>query len=95
MALYTTIMTTTLTIDKAGRVVIPKPLREALHLGPGDSLKLDSSGEEIILRPVHETAPLQKEHGFWVYRTGTPLKDLSITDWIDKDREERSRHLAR
>jgi len=87
-------MTKTLTIDKAGRVIIPKPLRDALHLSPGDSLTLNSSGEEITLRPVHETSPLQKEHGFWVYRTQHPLKALSLTDWIDKDREERIRRLA-
>lgn len=87
-------MTTTLTIDKAGRVVIPKRLRDQLHLAAGDSLQLESSGDAITLRPVHETAPLQKEHGFWVYRTGDPLKDLSIPDWIDKGRQERDRRIA-
>ena len=87
-------MTKKITIDKAGRIIIPKPLRKALHLNPGDSLQLDSLGEEITLRPIHETAPLRKENGFWVYRTGHPLKDASIIDWIDKDREERIRHLS-
>ncbi len=28
-----------LTIDKAGRIVIPKALREELNLEPGDSLE--------------------------------------------------------
>lgn len=87
-------MTTKLTIDKAGRVVIPKRLRDALHLTAGDRLQLESSGDAITLRPIQETAPLQKEHGFWVYRTGHPLKDLSIVDWIDKDREERNRRIS-
>jgi AbrB family looped-hinge helix DNA binding protein len=45
-------MNTRLTIDKAGRVVILKPLREELHLEPGDSLEMESAGEQIILRPV-------------------------------------------
>ena len=87
-------MVTKLTIDKAGRVVIPKPLREELHLAAGDSLQLESAGGAITLRPLHETAPLQKENGFWVYRTGRSLKDISITDWIDKSRVERSRDAA-
>jgi AbrB family looped-hinge helix DNA binding protein len=87
-------MTTKLTLDKAGRVVIPKRLRDQLHLVAGDSLQLESSGDAITLRPIQETAPLQKELGFWVYRTGRPLKDISIPDWIDKDREERNRRVS-
>ena len=87
-------MVTQLTIDGAGRVVIPKPLRDKLHLSAGDSLRLESSDDAITLRPIQETAPLRKEHGFWVYRTGRPLDQLSITGWIDKDRETRGRGLA-
>jgi AbrB family looped-hinge helix DNA binding protein len=48
-------MNTRLTIDKAGRVVIPKPLREELDFGPGDALEIERAGEEITLRPVRET----------------------------------------
>lgn len=88
-------MTTKIAIDRAGRVVIPKSLRDELHLAAGDILQLESSGDTITLRPVQETAPLQKEHGFWVYRTGLPLEDLSIPEWIDKGREERNRGIAR
>ena len=88
-------MTTRLTIDKAGRVVIPKPVRKALHLDAGDSLTLDSVGDEIILRLVHGKAQMQKENGIWVYRTGKPLEEASITDWIDEERAERIRDLMR
>jgi AbrB family looped-hinge helix DNA binding protein len=45
-------------------MVIPKPLREELHLEPGDGLELESTGEKITLRPVRGTGPLTKEHGF-------------------------------
>jgi hypothetical protein len=34
---YRTRTSTDLIIDKSGRVVIPKPLREELHLEPGDA----------------------------------------------------------
>jgi AbrB family looped-hinge helix DNA binding protein len=44
-------MNVRLTIDKAGRVVILKPLREELHLEPGDALEVESVGEQITLRP--------------------------------------------
>jgi AbrB family looped-hinge helix DNA binding protein len=45
-------------------MVISKPLREELHLEPGDGLELESTGEKITLRPVRGTGPLTKEHGF-------------------------------
>lgn len=34
------------------------------------------------------------ERGFWVYRTGRPLKGLSIPGWIDESRAERDRQAA-
>ena len=45
-------MTTKLSLDKAGRVVIPKALRQELRLGPGDTLQLESRGDQITLRPL-------------------------------------------
>ena len=30
---------------------------------------------------------MAKEHGFWVYRTGRPLKGIDISKFIDKDRK--------
>ena len=72
-------MTTKLTIDKAGRIVLPKPVRDQLQLSPGDALQLESSGEKITLRPVRENAPLRKKRGVWVYSAGEPLA-ASVVD---------------
>ena len=77
--LYSTGMPTQLIIDKAGRIVIPKSLRDELHLEAGDALELQSAGEEITLRPVRGTGPLAKEHGVWVFRSGEPIP-ASVTD---------------
>ena len=82
-------MNTRLTIDKAGRVVIPKPLREELHLEPGDSLELESSGEQITLRPVRGTGPLTKEHGVWVFHSGQPLPPSATDELLQQLRAER------
>jgi AbrB family looped-hinge helix DNA binding protein len=84
-------MTTKLTLDRAGRVLIPKTLRKELHLGPGDALQLDSEGEEITLRPVRPKALLKKERGVWVYQG--EATQVSIPDLIDREREKRSREL--
>lgn len=82
-------MNTRLIIDKAGRVVIPKPLREELHLEPGDSLELDNIGEQITLRPVRGTGPLTKEHGVWVFHSGEPLPASATDEILKQIREER------
>jgi AbrB family looped-hinge helix DNA binding protein len=76
-----------LTIDKAGRVVIPKPLREELHLEAGDTL--ESAGERITLRPVRGTGPLTKEQGVWVFHTGQPLSPSATDEMVQQIRKER------
>ena len=66
-------MNSKVTIDRAGRVVLPKTLRDEMRLSPGDTLDLTVKGDEVTLRPSRGTTPLQKERGVWVFRTGRPL----------------------
>ena len=82
-------MTSKLTLDKAGRVLIPKPLRQELRLGPGGTLQLESEGEQITLRPMRAKALLKKERGVWVYQGEST--ETSITALIDREREKRLR----
>ena len=82
-------MNNRLVIDRAGRVVIPKPLREKLHLEAGDALEMDSTDEQITLRPVRGTSPLTKEHGVWVFHSGHPLPASATDDMLRQIREER------
>ena len=82
-------MNARLIIDKAGRIVIPKPLREELHLEPGDSLEMERIGEQITLRPVRGTGPLIKEHGVWVFHSGEPLPASATDQMLQQIREER------
>jgi len=84
-------MTTKITLDRAGRVLIPKTLRQELHLGPGDALQLDSEGEQITLRPMRPKALLKKEQGVWVYQGEST--NASIPGLIDREREKRLREL--
>jgi AbrB family looped-hinge helix DNA binding protein len=84
-------MTTKLTLDKAGRVVLPKPLRDQLQLAPGDTLQVEADGDRITLRPVRPKVMLKKELGVWVFQ-GEPT-DTSIPDLLDREREKRLRDL--
>jgi AbrB family looped-hinge helix DNA binding protein len=68
-------MNATITIDKAGRLVLPKPMRDEMQLCPGDSLELQSSEDGILLRPARTGAGMKKEQGVWVFDSGKPLTE--------------------
>ena len=82
-------MNTTLTVDKAGRIVLPKPVRDELQLQAGDSPELEISGQEITLRPVRSKIDLRREDGLWVYRVGEPLSESVVEQTIEDIRRER------
>jgi AbrB family looped-hinge helix DNA binding protein len=82
-------MNARLIMDKAGRVVIPKSLRNELHLEAGDALDMEVAGERITLRPFRGSGPLGKEQGVWVLRTGQPMPASSTDDMLQRIREGR------
>jgi AbrB family looped-hinge helix DNA binding protein len=81
-------------IDKAGRLVVPKKLRDALHLVPGTRVLLHQEGESIILQTEPQSKGLYLKDGTWVYDAGGPFPG-DIRDWIEKDREDRDRIVLR
>ena len=88
-------MNTTLTVDKAGRVVLPKPLRDELQLSAGDFLDWRVPENRIVLRPVRGTARMRQKKGIWVFRTGQPISAESVNETIHQLREERMRLALR
>jgi AbrB family looped-hinge helix DNA binding protein len=87
--LYRARMSIRVSLDKAGRIVIPKLLREQLNIGPGDSFELEVADGEITLRPLRATAPLTQERGVWVFRTGQPLSASVTEETLRRIRDER------
>ena len=88
---YCSSMKVTVTLDKAGRVVIPKTVRDELHLEAGDTLELESHADKVTLRPVRSSSPLRKERGVWVFGTGRKIP-AAVTDRVLSDiREQRDR----
>jgi AbrB family looped-hinge helix DNA binding protein len=77
-------------IDRAGRVVLPKPIRERLQLEPGESLEIESFDDHIVLRPVRLNATMRKELGVLVFDTGEPISASDVRQTIQEVRNERS-----
>ena len=86
-------MLSKLTLDKAGRIVLPKPLRDELQLEPGDTLELETSGEEIVLRPARGSAQLRKKQGVWVFRSCEPLTPEMVAKTVREVRRERESQI--
>ncbi len=86
-------MNTKLTLDKAGRIVLPKPVRDEMELAPGDTLELESSEDEITLRPARGNAPLRKKHGVWVFRVSEPLANSTVQKTVVQVRRERAKQV--
>lgn len=81
-----------LAVDKLGRIVLPKPVRDKLQLAPGDQLELEISDDKITLRPLRGTAQLRKKCGVWVFHSGEPLAASTVEETIEQIRRERDLH---
>ena len=85
------IMEATITIDAAGRLVIPKPLRERLNIGAGSRLHVTVRDGQLILAPDRPEPRLIERDGFFVV-------DLDIDDPVSLDtnaiRDERLQGLV-
>jgi AbrB family looped-hinge helix DNA binding protein len=82
-------LTTTLTLDKAGRVVLPKPVRDEMQLRAGDSLELESSEDRIVLRPRRGGRGLHKKQRIWVFSIGEPISSGATDETLRQMRRER------
>jgi AbrB family looped-hinge helix DNA binding protein len=57
-------MTATVTLDKAGRFVLPKPVRDQLHLRAGSKLRLNVTGDRMELtQEVPQVKIVRKKDG--------------------------------
>jgi AbrB family looped-hinge helix DNA binding protein len=84
---------TILTIDKAGRIVVPKAFRDQLRLRPGAELQLIDAGDHLELRPVEPAPALVREGAWWVH-TGAAEPGV-LEDAVRRHRDERLVDVSR
>lgn len=82
-------MNATAEIDKAGRLVVPKKMRDALHLVPGTRLTLIQKGDAIVLQTEAKPRGLYRKNGILVYDSGRPVPPDAV-NWIEENRQERA-----
>lgn len=74
------------TIDAAGRLVVPKALRDLLGLEPGTAVDVSQYGAGLQLIPVTRTARVRTIRGDVVAASDTVITDDDVFALIDADR---------
>ena len=82
------------TIDGAGRIVVPKPLRERFNLVAGTELEIETSGQCLQLRRVEGGTALVRKKGILVHH-GDARATLDVAAFIRSERDARSRRTVR
>jgi AbrB family looped-hinge helix DNA binding protein len=83
--------TETIQMDKAGRVVLPKPLRDQFNLLPGDKLRLSVEGNGFRLEPADGGGELARKGSVLVFTGGfaEPITTAKVNELIQLEREGR------
>ena len=90
-------MSITITMDRAGRVVLPRPVRDRLGLTGSRShrMELIEAPEGIMLKPVGADVPATRDASGWVvFHSDVDDQSAESTDaaaLVDALRERRTR----
>ena len=78
-------------IDRFGRIVIPKRVRNDYDLKPGTHIRIVESDDAIVLKPLHGEPNVIKKDGVLVF-TGTLVGNTE--KFIEQHRRERMAALG-
>jgi len=81
-------------IDKAGRIVVPKRLRECLGLKPDTALEAVEQPGGVLLKRVEQQPSMVKIDGLWVHH-GTPELGANWEQVLEDVREERIKSVLK
>jgi AbrB family looped-hinge helix DNA binding protein len=87
-------MTFQITIDRFGRIVLPKEVRRRLGIEPGSVLQIEEQGSEIRLKPITGEQGLIMKKGVLVF-TGKAAGDIEGAVRAHRDERIRSRSPRR
>jgi len=79
----------TVELDKFGRILIPKKMRERMHLKAGEKVRLHLEGNTATLQAAAREPVLIEQNGFLVIDSDTPIEG----DPIREIYEQRARDL--
>jgi AbrB family looped-hinge helix DNA binding protein len=86
----------TVPIDRAGRIVLPKDIRQELDIKAGDRLKVSLDGLSVKLMPTKESGGFVRKGKALIFSSpGSPvLTQESIERILEETRNERHRGIS-
>lgn len=78
-----------LLIDRSGRIVVPKRIRERLGFRPDSEIEAVEQPGGILLRPAQEKPSMVRVDGFWVHQ-GVAEPGANWDRVVEDVREERT-----
>jgi AbrB family looped-hinge helix DNA binding protein len=79
------------TLDRFGRIIIPKDVRDDMGLEAGAVLQIEKEGEKIVLQPVQGEPKVMKKKGILVF-TGTAVGDVGAA--LHEHRKRRLKKIS-
>ncbi len=74
------------TIDKAGRLVIPRSMRDRIGLGGGGVVELELDGAGVRIDPIPGASLREAGDLLVIPAAGTPITTSLVRELIDADR---------
>lgn len=65
----------TVSLDRFGRIVVPKPMRDELGLEAGSELSIEVAGDTVVLTPLADNDRIVARDGLVVF-TGDVLDQI-------------------
>jgi len=87
-------MSITITVGKAGRLVVPKAIRDSLGLHEGSRLELEVLGGKLQAAPQADPVSIELKGGFPVIKGGAAMKRGDIVKAIKADRDSRDERVS-
>ena len=91
MALYDGMKEAMVPIDQAGRIVLPKDVRQELAIKPGDLFQVSIHGSSVTLTPNKETHGFIRKGKALVFSSigGKTLSQETVNRILEESRNER------
>ena len=74
------------TIDKAGRLVIPRAFRDRIGLANGGEVEVELDGAGVRIEPVSGSELKSVGDLLVIPASGTPMSGAAVRELIDADR---------